>query len=169
MVKRYDKCNESCSTQNVSSNKICTLNKTEDVNGKMFSMIRRKTESNLLTEHISCDCKCRFDTKKCNLNLIWNNDQCRCQCKRPLKEYLCKKYCICNPNKCACERDIHSNNYTINIANNLILTYKDEYDDETLNDTKRTIKPSSSFKNLYNLYFLLLLLSIIIIVCITVE
>ena len=39
------------------------------------------------------------------------------QFKKPLNEYVREKYCMCSPNKCACECDIHLNNYIINIAN----------------------------------------------------
>lgn len=69
------KCNESCSTQNHLSDKICTPNKTEDVNVKIFHTIARKIESKSLTERISCDCKCRFNSKKCHLNQIWNKNK----------------------------------------------------------------------------------------------
>ena len=30
-------------------------------------MITGKNESKTITKHISCECKCRFDGKKCNL------------------------------------------------------------------------------------------------------
>ena len=29
-----------------------------------------------LTKHISCDCKCKFDGRKCNSYQKWNNDKC---------------------------------------------------------------------------------------------
>lgn len=69
-VKCCDKCNGSCSTQNGSSDKICILKKKEDGNVKVVNMITRKNESKSLTEHISCDGKCRFDGGKFNLNQI---------------------------------------------------------------------------------------------------
>ena len=31
-------------------------------------MIKRKNESETLTEHISCECKYKFDGRKCNSN-----------------------------------------------------------------------------------------------------
>ena len=33
-------------------------------------------ESKILTKDISCECKCRFDGKKCNSDQCWNNDKC---------------------------------------------------------------------------------------------
>ena len=35
-------------------------------------------QSKTLTKHISCECKCRFDGRKCNSDQPWNNDNCRC-------------------------------------------------------------------------------------------
>ena len=29
-----------------------------------------------LTKHISCECKCKFDSRKCNSDQWWNNDKC---------------------------------------------------------------------------------------------
>ena len=52
--------------------RICVPIKTEDVNSNVFNMITRIDESKILTEHISCDCKYKFDAKK------WNNDKCWC-------------------------------------------------------------------------------------------
>ena len=48
----------------------------------MFSMITRINESKTLTGHISCECKCKFDGRKCNINQNWNNSKCRCKCQK---------------------------------------------------------------------------------------
>ena len=41
-----------------------------------------------MTEHISCDCKCKLNSTICNSHAKWNNKT--CQCKR--KNYrTCKK------------------------------------------------------------------------------
>ena len=45
-------------------------------------MITGINESKTLTKHISCECKCKFDGRKCNSNQKWNNDKCRCECKK---------------------------------------------------------------------------------------
>ena len=44
-------------------------------------MITGITESKALTKHLSWECKCKFDGKKCNSNQSWNNNKCRCECK----------------------------------------------------------------------------------------
>ena len=41
-------------------------NKIEHCNRYVFNFIARKNESKILTKHISCKCKCKFDGKKCN-------------------------------------------------------------------------------------------------------
>ena len=46
----------------------CVPNKKEDVNLNVFNMITRINVSKILSKHISCDCKCKFDGKKCNSN-----------------------------------------------------------------------------------------------------
>ena len=57
------------------SNKVCIPNKTEDLNLSVFNMITGINESKTLTKHISCECKCRFDGRKCNSDQWWNNDK----------------------------------------------------------------------------------------------
>ena len=54
----------SCNTLNDLSNKLYVPNKTEDLN-----------ESRILTKHISCECKCKFNGRKRNLNQKWNKDE----------------------------------------------------------------------------------------------
>ena len=54
----------------------------------MFNMITGINESKTLTKHISCECKCKFDERKCNSDQWWNNDKCKCECK---KRHVCEK------------------------------------------------------------------------------
>ena len=35
-------------------------------------MITKINESKILSKHISCDCKCKFDSAQSNLNQKWN-------------------------------------------------------------------------------------------------
>ena len=42
-------------------------------------MITNKNEAKAITEHISCDCKCKFDRTICNSNQKLNNATCRCE------------------------------------------------------------------------------------------
>ena len=55
-------------TLNDLSNRVCVPNKTEDLNIHVFDMIIGINESETLTKHISCECKCKFDGKKFNSN-----------------------------------------------------------------------------------------------------
>ena len=63
---KLDKCAESCNTVNDLSNRACVPNKTEDLNIHVLKMITGNNESKILTKDISCECKCRFDGKRCN-------------------------------------------------------------------------------------------------------
>ena len=63
-----DRCGKSCNTLNDLSNKVCVPNKTEDLNLSVFNMITRINESKTLTKHISCECKYKFDGRKCDSN-----------------------------------------------------------------------------------------------------
>ena len=51
-------------------------------------------------KHISWECKCRFNEKKCNSDQWRNNDKCWCECK---KCHVCKKKYVRNPATCNCE------------------------------------------------------------------
>ena len=101
---KLDRCVGSCNTLNDLSNKICVPNKTEDLNLSVFTMIIGINESKTLTatEHISRECKCKFDGSKCNSNQWWNNDKCRCECK---KHHICEKDYVWNPATCNCENE----------------------------------------------------------------
>ena len=91
---KLDRCVGSCNSLDVLSNKVCVLNKSEDLNVSGFTMITRINESKALAKHISCECKCRFDGRKCNSDQWWNNNKCRCGC---IKCHVCEKDYICNP------------------------------------------------------------------------
>ena len=63
---KLDRCAGNCSTLNDLSNKVCIPNKTEDLNLNVFNMISGINELKILKKHILCECKCRFDERKCN-------------------------------------------------------------------------------------------------------
>ena len=44
------------------------LQKSKGVNVKAFNMITKKNETKGMTDHISCDCKCKFNSATCNSN-----------------------------------------------------------------------------------------------------
>ena len=94
-------------------------------------MITVINESITLTKHISCDCKCKIDGRKCNSNKKWNNGKYRCDCE---KHHTCEKDYIWNPVTCGCK----NSKYLAIIIDNLMIT-RDEiivsdaksYDEET--------------------------------------
>ena len=98
-----ERCVGSCNTLNDLSNKVCVSNKTEDLNLSMFNMITWINELKTLAKHISRECKCKFDGRKCNSNQKWNNDKCRCKCKNKEKRCVCAKDYIWNPAIILCE------------------------------------------------------------------
>ena len=64
-----NKCTGSC---NVLSPKIRIPKETKDINVKVFNMITNKNEAKAMTEHISCDFKCKSNSTICNSNQKWN-------------------------------------------------------------------------------------------------
>ena len=48
---------------------------------KAFNILRNKNEAKTMTKHISCDCKCKFNSTTCNSNQKWNNKTFQCECK----------------------------------------------------------------------------------------
>ena len=56
-------CTGSC---NVSSSKISIPKEIKDINIKAFNMTTNNNEATAMTEHISCDYKCKFNCTKCN-------------------------------------------------------------------------------------------------------
>ena len=53
---------------NVLSPKICVPKETKDKNVEAFNMITHINEAKAMTEHISCDCKFKFNSTICNSN-----------------------------------------------------------------------------------------------------
>ena len=79
LAAKLDRRVGSCNTLNDLSNKICVPNKTEDLNLSILNMIIGKNKSKKFTKQISCECKCRFNGKKCNLEQSQNNNKYRCE------------------------------------------------------------------------------------------
>ena len=44
-------------------------------------MITNKDEAKAMTQHISCDCNCKFNSTTYNSNQKWNNKTCQCKYK----------------------------------------------------------------------------------------
>ena len=79
-----DKCNGSCIAINHLSMKKCIPSKTKDLNVKVFNMITKRTEAKNFVKHISCDCKCKFNSSTCSSNNgKWNCErEIYCACKK---------------------------------------------------------------------------------------
>ena len=75
---------------------MCAQIETKDAN-VMIAMIN---EAKTLVKHISCDCKCKFNSATCDSNQKWNNETCQCECK---KYPMCKKDYSWNPSTCIYE------------------------------------------------------------------
>ena len=78
LVISSDKCSGSC---NVLSPKIHVPKETKDIYLKVFNMIATKNVAKPMTKHISCDCKCKFNSLIRNSNQKLNKTICQCDCK----------------------------------------------------------------------------------------
>ena len=70
-----NRCDGSCNFIEDPFGRICVPNKIEDGNLKVFNMIKRINKSKTLIKHISCECRCEFDSRKCDSRQKWNNDK----------------------------------------------------------------------------------------------
>ena len=86
-----NKCTGSC---NVLSPKICVPKETKDVNFKAFDKITNKDEAKEMSEHTSCDCKCKFNSATCNSKQNGIIKRVNVNVKNYHK---CKKYYTWNP------------------------------------------------------------------------
>ena len=57
-----DKCCGRCNAAADVSMKICVSSKTKDVNIKLWNLVAKKIESKTLVNHISCNCKFKFNS-----------------------------------------------------------------------------------------------------------
>ena len=62
--------------------------KTEDLNLSVFNLITGISEPNILTKHISCKWKWKFNGRKCNSNQKWSDNKCRCEYTN---HHICEK------------------------------------------------------------------------------
>ena len=81
------------------SKNMCSK-RTKRHNNKAFNMITKKDEVKATAEHISYDCKSRFNSTTCNSSQRWNNKAYQCECKHYPK---CKEDYNWNHSSCICE------------------------------------------------------------------
>ena len=109
----------------------------------MFNIIREINESKTITKHISYECKCKFDERKCNSNQWWNNDKCWCEWK---KHHICENDYIWNPTTC-----IGGNRkYLASIMDDSVITC-DEIIEETVPTNFNEKKATCKTQNVYML------------------
>ena len=66
------RCNESCNTAEDPFGRICVPNKIEDVNLKVFNIIKKLNKSKAVAKHVSFECRYEFDVRKRNSRQKWN-------------------------------------------------------------------------------------------------
>ena len=83
--------NKRTGSSNVLPPKTCVPKETKYINVKAFNIMTSKNKAKEITEHILCDCKCKFNSTIFHSKQKWNNKTCQCECKSYRK---CKKdYC----------------------------------------------------------------------------
>ena len=154
---------------NVLSTTICVPKETKDIDIRAFNMIRNKNEAKAMTEHISCDCKCKFNSTTCNSNQKWNNKTCQCECKNYCK---CKKDYSWNPSTCICENSKYLKSTSVTKCDEIIIVMNNVSTKKTkvtnVTSTASINCHSIKVRNCYILHAILLavmLLLIIIIIC----
>ena len=101
---------------NVLSLKICVSKDIKDINVKAFNMITNKVDAKATTEHISCDCECKFNSTTSNPKEKWSNKTCKCECKNYCK---CKENFSWNLSTCISE----NSKYLKNVPNALVTKF----------------------------------------------
>ena len=69
LMVSLDKYSGSCKSGSHLSTKICVLSKTKGTHIKAFNMTTNRFEAKTLVKHISCDCKCKFNSTTFNSNI----------------------------------------------------------------------------------------------------
>ena len=123
------------------------------------------TESKTLMKHKSCECKCKFGSRKCNSNQKQNNDKCWSECKN-LRKHVFENIYVLNHRTGTCENFKYLGSIT---GDSVIMC------DEIIEATK-TVPTNSNGKkvtcNVENFYilltFLLINISLLIIIILIV-
>ena len=150
------KCMKFCKTLNDLSNKVWVPNKAEDLDMCVFNMIiginepkEHKREKAYIKAYILCECKCKFNGRKCNSDQWWNNDKCRCGCK---KRHVCVKSYVWNPATCICE----NGKFLASIMDDSAIICDEvieSYDEEIKNYSNKSQWKESNLWNAKILYF----------------
>lgn len=98
-----------------------------------------------MTKYNLCDCKRKFDCRKCNLNQNWNNNKRRCECKNSGKDRVWKEYYVWNPILCDCE---YLKNYAYIKSNGSVIACDEIIDvaDKLYNGILETVSIDSTYE-----------------------
>ena len=102
-VISLDRCDECCNAVKDSFRRICVPTVIEEINFKVFNVIKGINKLKILWKHISFECKCKFDDRKWNSKQKGNNDLYQCECKKRIS--ICEEDHAWNPSTSACEYD----------------------------------------------------------------
>ena len=146
---KLGRCAGSCNTLNDLFNKACVPNKTEDLNLSRFNMITAINESETSTKHVSWECKCKFDGRKCNSNQKCNNEKHQCEC---IKHHICEKDYIWNPATGNCKNV----KYLASIINDSVITFDEIIDAEATpyDEETKTVPKISFVKQNVSIFYL---------------
>ena len=103
----------------------------------VFNLKTGINESEIIAKLISCKCKCKFDSRKCNSNQKWSNDKCRCKCKNLAEHHACKQGYIWNRDICTFE----NGRYARSVIDDSMIMYV-----EIVKETKALTTKSTSTK-----------------------
>ena len=98
------RCVGRCNTLNDLSNRVYVRNKKKKLILSLFNMITRVNQSKILTNHILCKCKPKFDGRiHINLNQKWNIDKCLVSVKIKKNTICAKEKIYLVPCSCSCK------------------------------------------------------------------
>ena len=93
-------------------------------------MITGNNELKTLTQHFLCECKCKFDGKKCNSDQWWSNYKSQCECN---KHHMREKDYVWNPATCNSENE----KYLASIMDDSVITHDEIIYTEETNFNKK--------------------------------
>ena len=79
LMVNLDSCGGRCNTVEDPFGRTYIPNEIEDVNLKVVNLIKGMNESKTPVNHISCECRCEVDGRKCNSKQECNNEKCQCE------------------------------------------------------------------------------------------
>ena len=99
-----DRCDECCNNDVKDSfRRICVPIVIEDINLKVFNIIKGINKLKILWKNISFECRCKFGDRKWISKQKRNNDMYQCECKTRIS--VCEEDYAWNPSTSPCEYD----------------------------------------------------------------